>query len=281
MSDNTISLSTSPAAWVLAYRTVYSTLNGQKIVMRVLNRSAKRIDIRESGMSPRVMERFLEEALDVPSGVILITGPTGSGKTTTLYGAVNYLNNDETCIVTAEDPVEYIVDGIAQCSINPQINVTFEETLRSMVRQDPDVLVLGEIRDRFSAEAAIQAIAPNFAKAAIIAENDARIETSAYENAASGIKGYLAAPKGMKAENAGNFAIVIHENRGLNPHIQDVARRAAPLPARWKTGQGAVEHGFTHFDITLGLMRALRRRRGCGEPCRPSCTSPRSERASR
>jgi type IV pilus assembly protein PilB len=108
-------------------------------------------------MSPRVMERFLEEALDVPSGVILITGPTGSGKTTTLYGAVNYLNNDETCIVTAEDPVEYIVDGIAQCSINPQINVTFEETLRSMVRQDPDVLVLGEIRDRFSAEAAIQA----------------------------------------------------------------------------------------------------------------------------
>lgn len=135
----------------------YATLNGLKIVMRLLHRRAVRIDIRETGLAPRVMERFLEEALDVPSGVILITGPTGSGKTTTLYGAVNYLNNDETAIVTAEDPVEYVVDGIAQCSINPQINITFEETLRHMVRQDPDVIVLGEIRDRFSAEAAIQA----------------------------------------------------------------------------------------------------------------------------
>jgi type IV pilus assembly protein PilB len=135
----------------------YATLNGQKIVMRVLHRKAVRIDIRETGMAPRVMERFLEEALDVPSGVILITGPTGSGKTTTLYGAVNYLNNEETSIVTAEDPVEYVVDGIAQCSINTQINITFEETLRHMVRQDPDVIVLGEIRDNFSAEAAIQA----------------------------------------------------------------------------------------------------------------------------
>ena len=125
--------------------------------MRLLARRATRIDIRESGMGARVLDRFMEEVLDVPSGVILVTGPTGSGKTTTLYGAVNYLNDDETCIVTTEDPVEYIVDGIAQCTINPQINVTFEETLRAMVRQDPDVIVLGEIRDRTSAEAAIQA----------------------------------------------------------------------------------------------------------------------------
>jgi type IV pilus assembly protein PilB len=135
----------------------YATLHGQKVVMRVLNHKATRIDIRDSGIGPRILERFMEEALDVPSGVILITGPTGSGKTTTLYGAVNYLNNDETCIVTAEDPVEYIVEGIAQCSINPQLNITFEETLRHIVRQDPDVIVLGEIRDRFSADAAIQA----------------------------------------------------------------------------------------------------------------------------
>jgi type IV pilus assembly protein PilB len=135
----------------------YATLNGQKIVLRVLHRKAIRIDIRETGLAPRVLDRFLEEALDVPSGVILITGPTGSGKTTTLYGAVNYLNNEETSIVTAEDPVEYVVDGISQCSINTQLNITFEETLRHMVRQDPDVIVLGEIRDNFSAEAAIQA----------------------------------------------------------------------------------------------------------------------------
>jgi len=136
---------------------VYTTLYGQKIVLRLLNRKTSLLDIRHIGLGARVLERFIEDALDAPSGVILITGPTGSGKTTTLYGAVNYLNNDESCIVTAEDPVEYVIDGIAQCSINPQLNVTFEETLRHIVRQDPDIIVLGEIRDRFSAETAIQA----------------------------------------------------------------------------------------------------------------------------
>ncbi len=136
---------------------VYTTLYGQKIVLRLLNRKTRLLDIRHIGLSPRVLERFIEDALDVPSGVVLVTGPTGSGKTTTLYGAVNYLNRDDACIVTAEDPVEYVIDGIAQCSINPQLNVTFEETLRHIVRQDPDIIVLGEIRDRFSAETAIQA----------------------------------------------------------------------------------------------------------------------------
>lgn len=87
----------------------------------------------------------------------MITGPTGSGKTTTLYSCVNYLNDAQTSIITAEDPVEYVVDGISQCSINPKLKVTFEETLRHIVRQDPDVIVLGEIRDRFSADTAIQA----------------------------------------------------------------------------------------------------------------------------
>jgi type IV pilus assembly protein PilB len=104
-----------------------------------------------------MLERFIGDALDVPTGVVIITGPTGSGKTTTLYSAVDHLNTPDTCIVTAEDPVEYVVDGIAQCSINAKINRTFEETLRHIVRQDPDVIVLGEIRDRFSADTAIQA----------------------------------------------------------------------------------------------------------------------------
>ena len=136
---------------------VFGTLHGQKLVLRLLSRKAQLLDIRETGFAPKMLERFMQDALEVPSGVILVTGPTGSGKTTTLYGAINYLNNSEMCIVTAEDPVEYVIDGIAQCAINPQLNITFEETLRHMVRQDPDVIVLGEIRDRFSAETAIQA----------------------------------------------------------------------------------------------------------------------------
>jgi len=135
----------------------FNTIFGEKVVMRLLSRKAELLDIKEVGMAPRMLERFEEDALDMPSGVVMITGPTGSGKTTTLYGCVNYLNSMERSIATAEDPVEYVIDGIAQCSLNPKINLTFEETLRHMVRQDPDVIVLGEIRDKFSAEAAIQA----------------------------------------------------------------------------------------------------------------------------
>ncbi len=135
----------------------FSTINGEKIVLRLLNRKTELLDIHDVGMAPLMLERFIHDSLDVPTGVVIITGPTGSGKTTTLYSAVDYLNVPEVSIVTAEDPVEYVVDGVAQCSINPKINLTYEETLRHIVRQDPDIIVLGEIRDRFSADTAIQA----------------------------------------------------------------------------------------------------------------------------
>ncbi|HPF69711.1 MAG TPA: ATPase, T2SS/T4P/T4SS family [Candidatus Krumholzibacteria bacterium] len=136
---------------------LYSTIHGEKVVLRLLNNRSHLLDIHELGMSPRVLERFKNDVLDVPSGVVLVTGPTGSGKTTTLYGAINYLNNINTSIITAEDPVEYVIPGISQCSINAKIGITYEETLRHIVRQDPDVIVIGEVRDRFSADTAIQA----------------------------------------------------------------------------------------------------------------------------
>ena len=135
----------------------YSTIHGEKIVMRLLNNRSNLLDINDIGMSPRMVDRFRDDVLDVPSGVVLITGPTGSGKTTTLYGSINYLNSINTSIITAEDPVEYVIPGISQCSINSKINITYEETLRHIVRQDPDIIVIGEIRDRFSADTAIQA----------------------------------------------------------------------------------------------------------------------------
>ncbi len=135
----------------------YVTVHGEKIVMRLLNRKGVLINIEDVGLSQRMEDRFKEDALYMPSGVILITGPTGSGKTTTVYSCINHINNPETSIITAEEPVEYIIDGIAQCSINPRINLTYKETLRHIVRQDPDVIVIGEIRDNFSAEIAVQA----------------------------------------------------------------------------------------------------------------------------
>jgi len=135
----------------------FVTVHGEKIVMRLLNRKSVLLDIEDIGLSQRILTRFKQDALYFPSGVIIITGPTGSGKTTTVYGCINHINDPQTSIITAEEPVEYIIDGIAQCSINPKINLTFEETLRHIVRQDPDVIVIGEIRDSFSAEVAVQA----------------------------------------------------------------------------------------------------------------------------
>ena len=135
----------------------YASIHGETLVMRLLRRRSSLLEVREIGMSPRMLQRYVEDVLDTPSGVVIITGPTGSGKTTTLYGSVNYLNNPKTSIITAEDPVEYVIEGITQCSINPKINLTFEDTLKSIVRQDPDIIVIGEIRDKFSAETAIQA----------------------------------------------------------------------------------------------------------------------------
>ncbi|MCM0080352.1 Flp pilus assembly complex ATPase component TadA [Geomonas sp. Red32] len=136
----------------------YVTIYGEKIVLRLLSKKGEQLlDLKEIGMPPRMLDHFIDDAVDCPSGVLIVTGPTGSGKTSTLYSCVHYLNNLHTSIVTAEEPVEYVIEGIAQCSINQKIGVTFEETLRHIVRQDPDVIVLGEICDNFSAETAIQA----------------------------------------------------------------------------------------------------------------------------
>lgn len=135
---------------------IYVTVHGEKIVFRLLKQKKELMDIHSIGMAPKMLKRFLEDAVYQPSGVLLVTGPTGSGKTSTVYSCVNHIKNPQISIITAEEPVEYVMDGIAQCSIDPQINLTFAETLRHIVRQDPDVIVIGEIRDRASAEMAVQ-----------------------------------------------------------------------------------------------------------------------------
>jgi len=135
----------------------YVTVHGEKVVLRLLNKKGELLDIEDIGMAPRMLRKFRDDSLASPSGIIVVTGPTGAGKTTTLYSCVNSLNNLEASIITAEEPVEYVIDGISQCSINPKIGLTFTETLRHIVRQDPDIIVMGEVRDSFSAETAIQA----------------------------------------------------------------------------------------------------------------------------
>ena len=135
----------------------YVTTFGENLVMRVLRRDGGLKSIEQIKMSRGLLERFKHDALDVPTGVILITGPTGSGKTTTLYAAIDYLNRPTTKIITLEDPVEYVVDGIMQCSVDKRAGRSFEDSLKAVVRQDPDIIVLGEVRDRNSAQVAVQA----------------------------------------------------------------------------------------------------------------------------
>lgn len=132
------------------------TKYGESIVMRLLNKTAVSLNLDTLGFTPDDL-RVMYQLLNKPNGIILVTGPTGSGKTTTLYAALNYLNDIGTKIITTEDPVEYDVDGLIQVQINPSINVNFANCLRAILRQDPDIILVGEIRDEESARIAIQA----------------------------------------------------------------------------------------------------------------------------
>lgn len=132
------------------------TIFGEKIVIRLLDSSQEQFNIAELGMSDAHQTIFLN-AIAQPQGLILVTGPTGSGKTVTLYSAINHLNNIERNISTIEDPVEIKLHGINQVSVNPKIGLTFSHALRAFLRQDPDVIMVGEMRDFETAEIAIKA----------------------------------------------------------------------------------------------------------------------------
>lgn len=132
------------------------TVHGEKCVLRVLDKSNLSASIEKLGMDPETFRRF-KAAVDAPHGLILVTGPTGSGKTTTLYSALNELNNPDYNIVTVEDPVEFQIPGINQVPVNKDIGLTFASALRSILRQDPDICMIGEIRDEETAEIAVEA----------------------------------------------------------------------------------------------------------------------------
>jgi type IV pilus assembly protein PilB len=135
---------------------VLPTLFGEACVLRVLDRTVVSLDLNKIGMPPKVLGEF-RELIRHPHGIVLVTGPTGSGKTTTLYSALTELNDIGVKIITAEDPIEYDIEGIIQVQVHSEIGVTFAAALRSMLRQDPDIILVGEIRDFETAQMAIQA----------------------------------------------------------------------------------------------------------------------------
>jgi general secretion pathway protein E len=130
--------------------------HGERVVLRLLDKQAGRLELESLGMQPDT-RRLLDELIHKPHGILLVTGPTGSGKTTTLYAALERLNDNTSNIMTVEDPIEYYIDGIGQTQVNTKVEMTFARGLRAILRQDPDVVLVGEIRDLETAQIAVQA----------------------------------------------------------------------------------------------------------------------------
>ena len=130
--------------------------HGERVVLRLLDKQAGRLDLAQIGMIERDAQR-LAQIIQRPHGIVLVTGPTGSGKTTTLYAALTRLNESSRNIMTVEDPIEYFLDGISQTAVNPRVDMSFARGLRAILRQDPDVVMVGEIRDLETARIAVQA----------------------------------------------------------------------------------------------------------------------------
>lgn len=130
--------------------------HGERVVLRLLDKQAGKIDLSVLGMAPDIL-KLVENIVEQPHGIVLVTGPTGSGKTTTLYAVLTKLNTEKRNILTVEDPIEYYLDGIGQTQVNPKVEMTFARGLRAILRQDPDVVMIGEIRDKETAEIAVQA----------------------------------------------------------------------------------------------------------------------------
>jgi general secretion pathway protein E len=145
---------------------------GERVVLRILDKDNAGIGLDSLGMPPAI-HRLYREALAEPNGIVLVTGPTGSGKTTTLYAGLRILNDGSRNILTVEDPVEYAVDGVGQTQVNPKVGLTFATGLRAILRQDPDVVMVGEIRDRETAEIAVQASLTGHLVLSTVHTNDA------------------------------------------------------------------------------------------------------------
>lgn len=164
------------------------TKYGESIVMRILDKGSTSLELSSLGIVPDDIN-LIYQFIKKPNGIVLVTGPTGSGKTTTLYACLNYLNGPELKIITTEDPVEYDIDGLMQIQVNPEIGVTFASCLRAILRQDPDVILVGEIRDKETIEIAVQASLTGHLVLSTLHTNDAPSTISRLLN--MGIKPYL------------------------------------------------------------------------------------------
>ncbi len=210
------------------------TIYGEKVVLRILDPTSAQIGLESLGMEPEQLESF-RSAIQKPYGMILVTGPTGSGKTVTLYSALNILNKAEVNISTCEDPVEIQVPGINQVNVNPKTGLTFAEALRAFLRQDPDIIMVGEVRDLETAEIAVKAAQTGHLVLSTLHTNDAPQSLTRLAN------------MGVPPYNIASSVLLIMAQR--------LARRLCPHCKKPDDApkEALLEEGFTEDEIEGGL----------------------------
>ena len=221
------------------------TMHGEKVVLRILDQSSARLDVDQLGMADDQRDRFLD-ALAQPQGMILVTGPTGSGKTVSLYAGLKLLNTEQRNIATAEDPVEINLEGINQVQVNTRVGLDFATALRAFLRQDPDVVMVGEIRDRDTAETAVKA-----------AQTGHLVLSTLHTNSAAATLGRLRA-MGVPAFNVATSVTLIVAQR-LARVLCPACRRRFPL-----SGDILLEEGFDEADVRAGIDTYDAPEGGCG-----------------
>lgn len=240
--------------------TFYNTLHGKKIVLRLLNKQHGLLDLASIGMAPKMLECFHAEGLDTPNGLVLLTGPARMGKTTTLYGCMNYLNTIYNSIITVEDPVEHTFDGITQCLVASRTETTHTDTLHHLVQQAPDVIVIGELHDHTTAEVAIQATLTGYKVLA----------TLQTEDGIGGLQGLYAAQVEKLFLSSTNICLVAQRllrkvcTACAEPYVLTPGelQRLGYMPhdfqeAQAKIGRGCPQCRFTGYQGRVGVFELL------------------------
>jgi general secretion pathway protein E len=211
------------------------SMDGESIVLRLLEKDTAQFDLETLGIPADILVQF-RRLVQMPHGMLLVVGPTGSGKTTTLYGVMKQLNSETRKIVTIEDPVEYRITGLTQIQVRPQVGVTFAEGLRSIVRQDPDIILVGEIRDRETAEIAIHAALTGHLVFSTLHTNDAAGAVSRLLE--MGVEAFLISSclLGVMSQRLVRLNCGTCGGSGLTEHGRSRCRRCAGTGYRGRTG---------------------------------------------
>ncbi len=232
-------------------------VHGESIVLRILDRSDILVDLEQLGMPPQVLDRW-QTMIRQPHGMILVTGPTGSGKTTTLYGTLEKISSKEQKMITVEDPVEYQLEGITQIQVNSKIGLDFASGLRSIVRQDPDVIMIGEIRDHETASIAIESALTGHLVFSTLHTNDAAGSISRLQD--MGVEAYLISSS-LLAVQAQRLVREICSDCSeeidlteVEAKLLDIERNSIP---KIRKGKGCNRCGGTGYRGRIGLYELL------------------------